>query len=56
MPKLLRIMLNLLGAQSHSGDLLSFLLFENTFTQDLINLGYNDTMQSSGMIADFFKT
>ena len=55
MPKLLRIMLNLLGAQSHSGDLLSFLLFENTFTQDLINLGYNDTMQASSMIADFFK-
>lgn len=55
MPKLLRFFLNVLGAQSHSGDLLSFLLFESTFTQDLINLGYHDTMQSADQVVQFFK-
>ena len=56
MPKLLRYLLNILGAQSHSGDLLSFLLFENTFTQDLITLGYHDTMQSADKVIKFFKS
>lgn len=55
MPKLLRFLLNVLGAQSHSGDLLSFLLFESTFTQDLINLGYHDTMQIADQVVKFFK-
>jgi len=55
MPKLLRILLNVLGAQSHSGDLLSFLLFENAFTRELITLGYQDTMNASDAIIAFFK-
>lgn len=55
MPKLLRFLLNVLGAQSHSGDLLSFLLFESTFTKDLIDLGYHDTMQSADQVVRFFK-
>ena len=55
MPTLLRMLLNMLGAQSHSGDLLSFLLFEKTFTRDLIELGYNDTMSSASMVSDFFQ-
>lgn len=55
MPSLLRMMLNMLGAQSHSGDLLSFLLFEKEFTQDLIELGYNDTLLSADAVVDFFK-
>lgn len=55
MPKLLRYLLNILGAQSHSGDLLSFLLFESTYTKDLINLGYHDTMQSADQIVKFFR-
>jgi len=55
MPALLRMLLNLLGAQSHSGDLLSFLLFEKKFTQDLIELGFNDTMNSANIVSDFFR-
>lgn len=55
MPALLRLLLNLLGAQSHSGDLLSFLLFEKEFTRELIDLGYNDTMASSAAVAAFFS-
>ena len=39
MPTVLRFMLNLLGAKSHSGDLVSFLLFEPAFTTELLALG-----------------
>ena len=53
LPKLLKVMLNLLGTQS--GELLSFLLFEPTFTKELIQLGYDDTMQAADMINEFFK-
>jgi NTE family protein len=55
MPGLLRILLNALGAQSHSGDLLSFLLFEKEFTQELIDLGYSDTMRSAPLVTAFFS-
>ncbi len=55
MPKLLRFLLNSLGAQSHSGDLLSFLLFESDFTSELIELGYNDTMANAAGVTAFFK-
>jgi NTE family protein len=54
MPTLLRFLLNILGAQSHSGDLLSFLLFEKEFTQKLIELGYKDTIESADTIRAFF--
>ena len=54
MPTLLRYCLNLLGAQHHSGDLLSFLLFEKEFTQELINLGYYDTLSNATAIQAFF--
>ena len=55
MPTLLRLCLNLLGAQHHSGDLLSFLLFETEFTQELINLGYYDTLSNAAAIQAFFN-
>lgn len=54
MPTLLRGLLNLLGAQSQSGDLLSFLLFEREFTEDLLELGYNDTINSADKVNRFF--
>lgn len=55
MPMLLRFLLNALGAQSHSGDLLSFLLFESEFTSELIELGYNDTLANAAVVTAFFK-
>lgn len=55
MPALLRFMLNLLGAKSHSGDLLSFLLFEKEFTRDLVKLGFEDTLASRDIILEFFE-
>lgn len=55
MPTLLRFMLNLLGAKSHSGDLLSFLLFEQAFTRELITLGFQDGMSQKDQIIEFFS-
>ncbi|MCP0912811.1 MULTISPECIES: patatin-like phospholipase family protein [Legionella] len=55
MPGLLRFLLNALGAQRHSGDLLSFLLFEKEFTGELIDLGYHDTMASATTVTKFFS-
>lgn len=56
MPTLLRILLNMLGAKNHSGDLLSFLLFEKEFTRELLDWGYKDTIASAKDVTDFFKT
>ena len=56
MPGLLRMMLNVLGAKSHSGDLLSFLLFEKGFTRELIQLGYEDTIKEERSINRFFAS
>ena len=55
MPAFLRMTLNLLGARSQSGDLLSFLLFEPGFTTELIKLGYQDTIDSAAEVEAFFK-
>ncbi len=55
MPKLLRFCLSLLGAQHQSGELLSFLLFEKEYTQELINLGYYDTLSNAQAIQAFFS-
>ncbi|TAL59252.1 MAG: patatin [Legionella sp.] len=55
MPALLRYLLNILGAKRHSGDLLSFLLFEKEFTRELLELGYKDTMASASEVNAFFS-
>ena len=55
MPALLRFLLNILGAKSHSGDLLSFLLFEKEFTLELIKLGYEDTLAAKESVLNFFE-
>lgn len=55
MPAILRMLLNVLGAKSHSGDLLSFLLFEKEFTGELLQLGYQDTMAAESIVQAFFE-
>lgn len=54
MPTFLRYLLNLMGAKNHSGDLLSFLLFEKEFTRELLDLGFKDTIATAKEITDFF--
>lgn len=54
MPGLLRYLLNTLGAKHHSGDLLSFLLFEQGFTRELIEVGYQDTLAVAEEVSNFF--
>ncbi|HAT8966772.1 TPA: patatin [Legionella pneumophila subsp. pneumophila] len=55
MPVLLRFLLNIMGARSHSGDLLSFLLFEKEFTRELLELGYQDTIAAATEVSAFFS-
>jgi NTE family protein len=55
MPAILRMLLNVLGAKYHSGDLLSFLLFEKEFTLQLLDSGYKDTMDQYRAILEFFE-
>lgn len=55
MPTLLRFLLNVLGAKDHSGDLLSFLLFEKQFTCELIEIGYQDTLGAVQEVEKFFS-
>ncbi|HAT6979665.1 TPA: patatin [Legionella pneumophila] len=55
MPVLLRFLLNIMGATSHSGDLLSFLLFEKEFTRELLELGYQDTIAAAAEVSAFFS-
>lgn len=54
-PFFLRFFLNMMGAKSYSGDLLSFLLFEKEFTTELVKLGYQDTIASAEEVELFFK-
>lgn len=56
MPALLRFLLNMMGAKHHSGDLLSFLLFEPEFTRALMDLGYQDALNSAPHIEKFFAS
>jgi NTE family protein len=55
MPAILRMLLNVLGAKYHSGDLLSFLLFEKEFTLQLLETGYKETMDQYRSILEFFE-
>lgn len=54
MPAFLRFLLRIFGNNSNSGELVSFLLFENKFTRELIQLGYKDTMANASEIEEFF--
>lgn len=54
MPSFLRYLLNIMGAKGHSGDLLSFLLFEKEFTRELLELGYKDTLSNTAQVMEFF--
>jgi NTE family protein len=55
-PRSMRLLLRSLGAwQRSGGDLLSYILFEQPYTRELIQLGYDDAMRRRGEIEAFFR-
>jgi NTE family protein len=54
LPRTLRVLLRTMGAMNTGGgQLMSYLLFQDTFTRELIALGYQDTMKRADDILSF---
>jgi NTE family protein len=54
LPRTLRVLLRTMGAMNTGGSaLMSYLMFQGSFTRDLIALGYQDAMDRSGEITAF---
>ncbi|MGC3982689.1 MAG: patatin-like phospholipase family protein [Steroidobacteraceae bacterium] len=56
LPRSLRVLLRSMGALNAGGsELMSYLMFESSFTRDLIDLGYQDAMAQSGKLIHFLQ-
>jgi NTE family protein len=55
LPMALKTVLSIFGGGAQSGELTSFLLFESSFTTEIFNLGYDDTLEMSESILEFFE-
>jgi len=54
LPRTLRILLRTMGAMNTGGgQLMSYLMFQGSFTRELITLGYHDAMERSGELLAF---
>ena len=54
LPKSLRFLLRMIGALDHQGSsLVSYLMFEKSYCNELIDLGYNDAMERKQELMDF---
>jgi NTE family protein len=57
LPRTVRAMLSMLGATETRGlGLMSYLLFESTYTRELIELGRKDTLAQRERVIEFFST
>lgn len=55
LPKLIRFFFNRIGIDAEEGStILSYLLFESVYTQELISLGYKDAIEKKEQIIEFF--
>jgi NTE family protein len=56
LPRTLRVLLRTMGAMNAGGgELMSYLMFQSSFTRELIDLGYQDAMAQSGKLIDFLQ-
>lgn len=55
-PSAIKTLLSFFGAGRQSGDLTSFLLFESSFTTEIFNIGYDETLENSENILQFFHS
>ena len=54
LPRSLRVLLRSMGAMNAGGgELMSYLMFQSSFTRELIELGYSDAMAQSSKLIDF---
>lgn len=54
LPRLIRMTISTLGSLDEASEILSYLLFEPHFCRKLIEMGYNDALNSKKQIEDFF--
>lgn len=55
LPTGLKTVLSIFGSGQQSAELTSFLLFESSFTTEIFNLGYDNTLEISESILEFFE-
>ena len=54
LPRLIRMTISALGSLDEASEIISYLLFDFNFCRKLIDMGYNDAMNSKKQIQEFF--